>query len=44
MRARLPKAPIPPEFKTHSNKRHMSVMLDTVHLNFNNLLLSNGYK
>ena len=44
MRARLPKAPIPPEFKTHSNKRNKLVMLDALYLNFNNLLLSNGYK
>jgi len=43
MRARLPKAPIPPEFKTQSNKRHISVMWDAVCLNFNNLLSSNGY-
>ena len=43
MRARLPKAPIPPEFKTQSNKRNMFVMLDTVDLNFNNQLSSNGY-
>ncbi len=42
MRARLPKAPIPPEFKTQSNKRHYYINLASVCVNFNNQLLSNG--
>jgi len=37
-------SPHTPEFKTHSNKRNKLVMLDVLYLNFNNLLLSNGYK
>ena len=42
MRARLPKAPIPPEFKTQSNKRHYQIKWISVCFNFNNQLLSNG--
>jgi hypothetical protein len=42
MRARLPKAPIPPEFKTQSNKRQYQINWVSVYINFNNQLLSNG--